>query len=180
MKLDNKEIQKRIELIKDELTDLQGQLKEEPKLESGWYRWQNGHKWLMYYSKDGERYGFNDEGAWCKGDFTKQQKEILSTDVHYLATKEEVEKALIKEAKRRGYKDGVKINNSNVYNDGDVCNYTISGDAIEWACGVLQICTTNCWHTIFKYGKWATIIQEKEMTQKEIEEELGYKIKIVS
>ena len=37
-------------------------------------------------------------------------------------------------------------------------------------------CGNNC---IFQNGTWATIIKPKQMTQEEIEKELGYKIEII-
>lgn len=169
--LDNKEIQKRIELIKDELTDLQGQLKE-PRFEVGeWVRVkQKGHvqhdtlvmlkfgiggcKWtgIKVDGKDGD--GFEDFNL------TK-------------STHKEVEKALIKEAKLRGFKEGVRFKS--------VCNKSEctmrDNKLLNWNGSTLW---NNGIGRVFQNGKWATIIEQKEMTQKDIEKELGYKIKIIS
>jgi len=102
----------------------------------------------------------------------------LPFDVDYdykwtLATKEEVETALINEAKKRGFEDGVKYEELHI--KGRICEikgnikYHKSSESLR-----------NDGWCLFQNGKWATIIEQPtEMTVAEIEAKLGCKIKIV-
>jgi hypothetical protein len=89
-----------------------------------------------------------------------------------LATKEEVETALINEAKRRGFKEGAKYLSP---------NKTFIRKANFPLCINEQqdaLCCENG-DLIFNNGVWAEIIKPKTMTKEEIEKELGYEIEIV-
>jgi len=102
------------------------------------------------------------------------------------ATDQEVEEALIKEAKKRGFKNGVEfiaLRDSEAIKDNCSCSYDkndAKAGAWKYMNGVLY---TYGWgrYVVFEKGKWATIIEDKkEMTIKEIEKELGYSIKIIN
>jgi hypothetical protein len=88
------------------------------------------------------------------------------------ATKKEVEEALIAEAKRRGFKEGVTV-----AWDGTVIinnlkeSFTMSVDG-----GRLKENNSN-WN-IFKNGKWAEIIEVPEYTMEQLQDKLGHEFKI--
>ncbi len=90
------------------------------------------------------------------------------------ATDKEVSEALIKEAKKRGFKEGVtgvRLDNY-LYGDG---NNKLKGD-FGYSNGSLHMDTTNDYFFgIFKEGKWATIIET--ITKEQSEKELGKTIK---
>ena len=89
------------------------------------------------------------------------------------ATAQEVETALINEAKKRGFKNGVIVERPDSFiNDGTVTilgNFSLLGNIGLQLGGF----------AIMENGTWATIIKPKQMTQEQIEKELGYKIEIV-
>ena len=78
------------------------------------------------------------------------------------ATDKEVEEALIKEAKRRGFKEGVKF--KCLYNKTVSYGYSpmLCSEGYLWIDG-------GC---VFKEGKWAEIIKDT-ITKKQAEKELG-------
>jgi len=93
------------------------------------------------------------------------------------ATDEEVETALINEAKKRGFKEGVTIKGM-----GSSRNRTLdkggfktlkSNNVLWWGSGSFG-------YDVFKKGKWATIIEQKtDLTVAQIEEKLGYSVNVV-
>ena len=99
---------------------------------------------------------------------------VPSTETLIPATKEEVETALIAEAKRRGFKEGVvfeaidytkgehcKILDSDIYyDDGEDENLHFRTDACK------------AYRVIFSKGKWATIVKET-ITKAEAEKQLN-------
>ena len=162
---------------KQEIKDNFPKLIEEPKLKVGrWYK--KGYR-LAYITElkksDFFAYGFGNKNEWYDND----DLWALSHNGWELATDKEVEEALIKEAKRRGYKDGnykcllfpksteklqdfyyAYNENSNILAVFEKDNHIVN--------------------IVFDNGKWAEIIEEtKELTIEEIQEKLGYKIKIV-
>ena len=123
--------------------------------------------------------------------FTKRDWSInISSDKYHLhnfipATEEEVKTALVNEAIKLGLLNE-KINISNVINEviGLITNNPIVEFRVEFNELILRNCVSsddglNHEWAIFKNGKWATIIEQKEMTVAEIEKELGYNIKII-
>jgi len=112
-------------------------------------------------------YGFNNDRAWCD--------DILgfSLDDYQLtkATTEEVETALIKEAKKRGFKEGAACISVAFPLDGIK---TIENSIIEWHGNKALFIGNGMQITIFEKGKWATIITKKKMTVSDVEKELGY------
>ena len=103
------------------------------------------------------------------------------------ATNEEVEAALIKEAKKRGFKEGVKFTQ---VDRGDYLYGFKKGSKNE-KCGpsFARVTYPNGedillagGFAVYGNGKWATIIEEpqvKELTIAELEKEYGCKVKII-
>lgn len=150
------------------------------KLEVGkWYKGNVDFKSLIYITKIGQKqdhtrisyYGFYE----CKF-----EHDVFANKDHekslVLATHEEVENALIKEAKRRGYENGnykclsVPSSSENIED-----NYFYENNVL-WH-GVYDLA-----NTIFKDGKWAEIIDDKSDIKEEIKaieerlKELRYKL----
>ena len=94
---------------------------------------------------------------------------VFQKDSTYvLATEKEVETALIQEAKKRGFKEGVRFRSAHAN-----ATYSILGYSLEFD-GSLH-CQRNA-GCIFNTdnGKWAEIIET--ITKKDAERELGKKI----
>lgn len=131
---------------------------EEPKsIEAGkWYKG-NGDKLIFTtsYEQDGhvKAYGFGVMGGWYDDDNT------YTWTAHDLkeATKEEVEQALIKEAKKRGYVEGARI--KCLYFGQE---YTITSEK-HWedfdGKELLMVESEGTGVWIFKNGKWAEIVE---------------------
>lgn len=142
------------------------------KLEVGkWYK-RDKFKNALVFCKEIKNegfwgFGFSNSCEWLNNYFADN----YFSDVT-LATKEEVEQALIKEAERRGFKEGVEFlsPNSKIKNK---CNGSFRFDE------ELNVLYSNG-IAVFNKGLWAEIIEDKkEMTIEEIEKQLGYSIKIV-
>lgn len=130
------------------------QTEKEQQLEVGkWYTYKDYDcDWLMNYQGEGTScYGFNTSGSW-RNDY------IMSSGLNWkLATYEEVQTALIKEARKRGYTannfkslleatSGFDTNFNFTYlNDVLFCKPGGRGGAV-----------------VYKNGVWAEIIEEKE------------------
>ena len=98
--------EKAIKKIEKGISDLQEQLKKlkEPKLENGkWYRDRSFGNYLVCFDESRSSYGFTRSNNW------NELLTIPTHDDHRLtpATNSEVEAALIAEAKKRGFKEGV-------------------------------------------------------------------------
>ena len=92
-----------------------------------------------------KNYGFNNSGEWSNQIGWAFRSNTIE------ATPQEVETALIKEAKKRGFKEGVKIISPSGNDWGYVlksCEYSYD---YTFSCGVFSI---------MKDGIWATIIKE--------------------
>lgn len=134
--------------------------KDKKELEVGkWYTYTDSKIHLLcitkYDSKEIEGYGFNlsgwvDSDSWCYRNLIE-------------ATQEEVETALIKEAEKRGFVEGVKV--KDLLNDelGIIDEYDLNNKDYE-------IDEKNSFNfgnkTIFYNGKWAEIIKEEPKTYK--------------
>lgn len=108
-------------------------------------------------------YGFDMFKGWVKSD---TDTELFGSKKWRLATPQEVESALIAEAKKRGYEEAVyvvSLENKNII-------HLIKGDFYFGRDGNLYYKGAM----IFKTGKWATIIPT--LTKAEAEEKLGVKI----
>lgn len=119
-----------------------------------WYKYPDNEKFLFCVTKllgDKKAYGY---GWGMVGEWRYVGNEIWGTDNLIPATQKEVEYALIAEARKRGFKAGVEINNGSLgFRDQW---QKIEGGNIEWKYGHLnlgELCTS-----IFHDGKWADVI----------------------
>ncbi len=134
--------------------------KECPELfesKSGWYKDKKfeDKKWLFYKDfENNKSYGFDAYGNWVFN------KTVLKVDFNneYLATEEEVKEALINEAKKRGFKNGVKFYSVLFPTTDKVIGE--SNDKMNWQLNrnVLYMCSYN--GAVFNNGKWAEIISK--------------------
>ena len=138
------------------------------ELEVGkWYWNGNGKTLLCCQSETGGGYGFCSDGRWSNiiGDVYRERYE--------LATNEEVEAALIAEAKKRGIWE-TPINDCNGFNERNKGSYraNFNGKLNLWS-------SVGC---VFKNGEWATLIEPKptQMTIAQLEKLTGIeKLEIV-
>jgi hypothetical protein len=152
------------------------------ELEVGkWYKKKDFGKLMFCFSGEFSNanrhpnYGFSYDGEFSKiiGCF---EKELLD---YIPATKEEVETALINEAKRRGFKEGVVIKellSSNIGSLNSENPKKLETNKLTINNNLQFVYCNNL--VIFRNGTWAEIIQPKQMTKDEIENALGYEIEI--
>lgn len=133
----------------------------ENKLEVGkWYKSESGS---ICFNLGDSYYGFDCVGDWRDITYFKIGEDIYEWE---LATEEEVREALINEAKKRGYKEGVR------------CKFgiikeirTIKTNIFDWNGKYLFVrCINGNADIIFKNGKWAEIIEEPKETEPTKEE----------
>ena len=132
----------------------------------GWYKstQSENSKWLGYY--DGSRfvYGIDAFSRWIEMD-----SDTIEED-ETLAANEEVEAALIAEAKKRGYKEGVTVFNSFTTSG---CQYKIRSQSAysfrngTLRLGVVMLMCDGCWSTIVD-----TKLNDLEKKYKELGEEI--------
>lgn len=122
---------------------------------NNWYKYKNTN-FLMYIHDNG-RYGFGADGLWL--DNLNEDKSLNKIEGYNLATHEEVEKALINEAKSRGFKSGVHINNSVLGFGFD----SVSNDetTFKWDGEYLDFGKDGL--AIFVDGKWAESFNKQEI-----------------
>ena len=148
-------MKKRIEQLEQELTELKKQL-EEPDFDVGDWVVQTGFsKPNLIKHKTGIGFFANEWDNHLQEGISETKRK---------ATPEEIESALIEEAKRRGFKVGATANNSNVSFDDEFKDYTLESgrnfkydykyDTLSWSDSEV------CWD-IYCKGKWAEIIEEK-------------------
>ena len=122
-----------------------------------WYKFGNMDS-LMVFNNGKKAYGFFSGRYGTNWYFSVGKTATLATD-------KEVKQALIKEAKRRGFKEGVSVSNENIgYIYEGMCN----SNEITFKNGILSIDSIY----IYKKGKWAEIIKET-ITKEQAEKELG-------
>ena len=132
--------------------------KEDEKL-NGWYKDKEQKKWCVFL-KDGIMiYGFDSSGNWFEDhNYTHE----LGKD-DYKATDKEVGQALIKKAKNRGFKEGVRFNSA--WN-----GYKCIFNGLVYSPKKNSLSSGNSGNNcVFQNGKWATIIKEtitKEQAEK--------------
>ena len=135
--------------------------KEDALVVGKWYKCED---YLMVWN-DGERtYGFFD-GQFGEWSFGKDKKNEL-----ILATDKEVEEALIKEAKKIGYKNVNIKNLESIDNMLSTHHSSVSSDRYYY-----NVSENALWfmgRLIFWNGKWAEIITET-ITKEQAEKELG-------
>lgn len=119
-----------------------------------WFKDDTHPEWLVYYSENGKRYGFDSDGKW-HGSLSKHNP--YDDDRNREATKEEIETALIKEAEKRGYVKGAKVKSIN--DEGYIFTIERFWHLDSW---------NKVWFNgekrngyIFDSGKWAEIIKEE-------------------
>ena len=84
------------------------------------------------------------------------------------STDKEVETALIKEAKKRGFKKSSKVK---CLEDGKICTVKEMKFSLESNALWVKQYEKGCWCKLFNNGKWATIIET--ITKEQAEKELG-------
>ena len=122
-----------------------------------------GEKFMVKFNGFGaNNYGFSTIGEWSN-DLGVWKNEV---NLYEEATKEEWLEALKKEAKRRGFKKGVKYNRVDkpylIKTFKDELKLGIEADLVD---GI---------NIILKYGVWAEVIKEEKPTQEEIDRVLDY------
>tara|TARA_R110002167_G_scaffold174781_1_gene373720 strand:+ start:1453 stop:1968 length:516 start_codon:yes stop_codon:yes gene_type:complete len=117
-----------------------------------WYKSVYGT--IRYFIDKNTVYGFSSRGIWTNEIHIDSGLDD-STPEWTLATDKEVEEALIKEAKKRGFKEGVKSTS---------VKYGCTGKLSR--CCSTKLCSDGSFmfqgQYIFENGKWATIIEEKK------------------
>jgi len=130
---------------------------------------------IVYARKiDGsEVYGY---GIDSSGDYYKDDENVLRLPNPREATKQEVEEAFTKLARKMGYVKGITFKSALTGEE-----RTAETDAISFVYNLDDFMVYLDGMAIFDNGKWAKIIEKKhqEMTVAEIEKALGKKIKIV-
>jgi len=104
-----------LEQLKEQLNSISEKIKqlETPSFQKGkWYIEKDYHfnkpyKCLVFFETELTGYGINRDGKWINT-FRRDDHELFMP-----ATDKEVEEALIKEAKKRGFKEGVKVERTN-------------------------------------------------------------------
>ena len=124
-----------------------------------------GEKFMFKFNGDfgiNSCYGFDINGEWSN------ELRVWKSDVHLYeeATKEEWLEALKNEARKRGFKKGVKYNYVDkpylIKTFQDELDLAISADLVD------------CIDIILKNGVWAEVIKEEIPTQEEIDRVLDY------
>ena len=138
----------------------------EAKLEVG--KWYISERYLVYYLGN---YKCNCikliDGEWIENVHHSLSGHLKS---YRLATEEEVREALIKEAKKRGYKKGVKCKFGAVEHI-----RTLKTNEFKFVKNELVILDSKGFgDVIFKNGKWAEIVIEDIPTQEEIDRVINY------
>lgn len=137
----------------------------EVKLEAGEWYWRDEDE-LAVYNDGNDTYGFVD------GDFIHGM--CFSAGIGRKATEQEVFEVLKNEAVKRGFKEGVYVNNSNIY-DSKFENYCMEKGIIKYSNKELILYISKSEHyCFFRNGVWAEIIPT--LTKKEAEEKLNCKI----
>ena len=124
-----------------------------PTLEVG--KWYKSHARLVFRTGDDNNYGF------CRGGIWKTDLFCYEVNNWKLATPEEVKTALVNEAKKRGFKEGVKYSFENCKNITAIgsLSFNFQGELND-------LYFKDSVSFIFKKGTWATIINEP--TEKEL------------
>jgi len=119
--------------------------------EGRWYKLKDGNS-LSCYSRDTKGYGFDHRGDWQDVMFMRH------VNCWTPATEAQVEKALKKEAVKRGFVKGVTVKCLN-----DWGSLTIDQDILSWyeIEGCLWASCRGTSPCIFRNGKWAEIIEEE-------------------
>ena len=128
------------------------------ELEVGkWYKMKGVIHFLCNFNgnigNNGNSYGFNLNGEWMDNSMC-----FHNSDTYVEATPEEVESALINEAKKRGYKEGVRIKGL----ESGYSRIIPDGKFEFLSHNLLRFGSINEGYDIFKYGKWAEILPQEK------------------
>lgn len=128
------------------------------------YKYPNlGEKFMFKFNRFGaNNYGFSTIGEWSN-DLGVWENEV---NLYEEATKEEWLEALKEEAKRRGFKKGVKYNY--VHDPSLIKTFK---DELELG---ITVDLVDCIDIILRDGVWAEVIKEEIPTQEEIDKVLDY------
>ncbi len=148
-----------LEQLKEQLNSISEKIKqlETPSFQKGWYKLTNSLALVycdFYALKDNSNigYGFDGTGRWVNNwHYYNRDKQYMTP-----ATDKEVEEALIKEAKKRGFKEGVKI--KSIYSE---TTYNTRHSGFGFYPSDYSIYFGN-W-LIFKDGIWAEIIKDEPL-----------------
>jgi len=141
-------------------------------LEAGkWYKYPDVKNWKLLITdntKGKEKgVGFNCSEIWMKDWLTDGSNELSSL---IPCSDKEVEQALIKEAEKRGFKEGVRVDKVNLSDDcnpnnrlknNNINTNELFSHGFLWVSSIL----------IYDNGKWATIVET--ITKEQAEKELG-------
>jgi hypothetical protein len=130
-----------------------------------WYKIQCSKNALVFIQGYKKTYGFDYAGLW-----TNMWHENISNTTYIPATDKEVEEALIKEAKKRGFKEGVRVDKLLYTNIGSLNgdSKTCENKEFKLFHGHLSIGNLLIFH---RTGKWAEIVET--ITKEQAEKELG-------
>ena len=131
-------------------------------------KWYISERYLVYYLGNYKCncIGLRD-GKWIENVYHSLSSHLKN---YRLATEEEVREALIKEAKKRGYKKGVKCKFGAVEHI-----RTLKTNEFKFVKNELVILDSKGFgDVIFKNGKWAEIVIEDILTQEEIDRVINY------
>ena len=146
----------------------------ETKLEVGkWYKLKDNPKILALYDcfKHHRPYAyiFNEK---CDYEYRVEFSLFELPTYWELATEEEVREALINEAKKRGYKEGVKCKFGIIE---DIRTLETNDFEFKFESNLLLVkCNDVTSDIIFRNGKWNEIIEETEPTKEEINRVLTF------
>tara|TARA_R110000803_G_scaffold203073_1_gene268483 strand:+ start:140 stop:658 length:519 start_codon:yes stop_codon:yes gene_type:complete len=127
-------------------------------------KWYKSEVCLFNYQKYSKVYGFFTDGGWTNGGW------IWDGTSAKLATDKEVEEALIKEAKKRGFKKGVsvdKVNLSADYNPNNKLKENTINTNELFSRGYLWVSSI----IIYDNGEWATVVDT--ITKEQADKKLG-------
>ena len=118
----------------------------------------------MFRGESSNNTGFNFKGEWCDNIGLHQHE--LGENMRE-STHEEGEKALIFEAKKRGFIKGRTFNNSNIHNQ-KLLNNSFPLTGYWFRSSENELCLTrsddeSLTYSIFKNGVWAEVIEEEKL-----------------
>ena len=138
-----------------------------------WYNKKYFGKLMFYFNGEFSKSGYNPNYGLNYNGIFSDEIGVFKNEVneYYEATHQEVEQALIKEAKRRGFNEGVKVKlfdsifSTSVLNRED---FTYQEDYNRF--GIIGGDEDGSYAVLFKDGVWAEIIDEKSELKEEIKE----------
>lgn len=164
--MEKQQIEKELKELKEEFNrkveQLTAALNEPAKFEVGWYRIKkqddNYYQPLDALIHYPEGYGLNHKAGWCH-DYNMEPQHWKEHTI-FPATPSEVKDALVKEAEKRGFKEGVTIKWHGIFNGWGPNetrhiipgNYDLYNNMRNLSIGI--IC-------IFTEGDWATIVKDE-------------------